>query len=178
MIMLKNLLGLKERASPGTQAYALAVDRARDRAFYLEHGVADRIDARFELYTLHVLLLVLRLRDEDTAGARDAAQDLFDTYVSALDNTMRELGVGDVAVSKKMRKLGEALYGRMQAYEGPLRAGDVPALAEALQRNVYEGQGGSHADWLAAYAIDCRGRLAGQDVASCLKAPDWAAVSA
>ncbi len=178
MIMLKNLLGLKEKATPGREAYGLAVSRARSREFYVDHGVDDRIDARFELYTLHVLLLVLRLRDEDTPGARDAAQDLFDTYVSALDNALRELGVGDVAVSKKMRKLGEALYGRMQAYETPLRAGDAAGLAEALDRNVYAGAGADHAPWLARYALESRQRLAAQSVESCLKAPDWAGVSA
>lgn len=177
MIMLKNLLGLKEKPSPGREAYGLAVSRARARGFYIDHGVDDRIDARFELYTLHVLLLVLRLRDEDTAPARDAAQALFDTYVSALDNALRELGVGDVAVSKKMRKLGEALYGRMQAYETPLRANDAAGLAEALDRNVYAGAGADHADWLAAYALECRARLAAQPVETCLKAPDWAEVS-
>ncbi|MBB5659484.1 ubiquinol-cytochrome C chaperone family protein [Brevundimonas halotolerans] len=176
--MLKNLLGLREKATPGREAYGLAVARARARDFYVDHGVDDRIDARFELYTLHVLLLVLRLRDEDTAPARDAAQDLFDTYVSALDNALRELGVGDVAVSKKMRKLGEALYGRMQAYETPLRAGDAAGLAEALERNVYAGAGADHAPWLARYALESRQRLAAQSVESCLKAPDWAGVSA
>lgn len=175
--MLKNLLGLRERASPGREAYGLAVSRARAREFYLDHGVEDRIDARFELYTLHVLLLVLRLRDEDTPAARDAAQDLFDTYVSALDNALRELGVGDVAVSKKMRKLGEAVYGRMNAYEAPLRANDTAGLAEALDRNVYAGSGADHAPWLAAYALECRARLAAQPVDACLKTPDWAGVS-
>ncbi|MBL0947526.1 ubiquinol-cytochrome C chaperone family protein [Brevundimonas sp.] len=175
--MLKNLLGLRERASPGREAYGLAVSRARAREFYLDHGVEDRIDARFELYTLHVLLLVLRLRDEDTPAARDAAQDLFDTYVSALDNALRELGVGDVAVSKKMRKLGEAVYGRMNAYEAPLRANDAAGLAEALDRNVYAGSGADHAPWLAAYALECRARLAAQPVDACLKTPDWAGVS-
>lgn len=175
--MLKNLLGLRERASPGREAYGLAVSRARAREFYLDHGVEDRIDARFELYTLHVLLLVLRLRDEDTPAARDAAQDLFDTYVSALDNALRELGVGDVAVSKKMRKLGEAVYGRMTAYEAPLRANDATGLAEALDRNVYAGSGADHAPWLAAYALECRARLAAQPVDACLKTPDWAGVS-
>ena len=176
--MLKNLLGLREKAAPGREAYGLAVTRARAREFYVDHGVEDRIDARFELYTLHVLLLVLRLRDADTPAARDAAQDLFDTYVSALDNALRELGVGDVAVSKKMRKLGEALYGRRQAYETALRADDAVGLAEALDRNVYAGSGAEHAPWLAAYALECRARLAAQPVEACLKSPDWAGVSA
>jgi len=175
--MLKHLLGLREKPNTGRDAYGHAVARARAREFYLDHGVDDRIDARFELYTLHVLLLVLRLRDEDTPDARDTAQDLFDTYVSALDNALRELGVGDVEVSKKMRKLGEALYGRMQAYETPLRAGDAEGLSGALDRNVYAHKGGDHAVWLAGYALDCRKRLAAQDVKSCLTLPDWAEVS-
>ncbi len=176
--MLKKLLGLHDRASAGRAAYDLAVSRARSREFYVDHGVEDRIDARFELYTLHVLLLVLRLRDEDTSEGRDAAQDLFDTYVSALDNTLRELGVGDVEVSKKMRKLGEALYGRMQAYETPLRAGDSNGLAEALDRNVYGGKGADHAAWLAAYALTSSERLAAQDFRDALSAPNWAEIAA
>ena len=176
--MLKKLLGLRDRASAGRAAYDLAVSRARDRAFYVDHGVEDRIDARFELYTLHVLLLVLRLRDEDTTQGRDAAQDLFDTYVSALDNTLRELGVGDVEVSKKMRKLGEALYGRMQAYETPLRAGDSSGLAEALDRNVYGGKGADHAAWLSDYALTSRERLANQAFREALSAPNWAEIAA
>ncbi len=176
--MLKKLLGLRDRASAGRAAYDLAVSRARDRAFYVDHGVEDRIDARFELYTLHVLLLVLRLRDEDTTEGRDAAQDLFDTYVSALDNTLRELGVGDVEVSKKMRKLGEALYGRMQAYETPLRAGDAEGLTEALDRNVYGGKGADHAAWLADYALTSRERLANQPFREALTSPNWVEIAA
>ena len=83
--MLKNLF--KPRSGPriGDDLYVRAVAQARNPAFYTRLGVADRIDARFELYTLHVLLLVLRLRDEATVQGRDAAQDVFDVYVSALD---------------------------------------------------------------------------------------------
>ena len=111
MIMLQNLFRPRPRERLGEALYDLAVRQARDPAFYTTMGVADRIDARFELYTLHVLLLVMRLRDQ---GEREAetAQLLFDTYVSALDHALRELGVGDISVGKKMRKLGEALYGR------------------------------------------------------------------
>src|SRR5690606_26153099 len=137
MIMLQNLFRTHPRERLGQRLYEAAVRQARDPAFYTGLGVADRIDARFELYTLHVLLLVMRLRDEDERGA-DAGQDLFNTYVSALDHALRELGVGDISVGKKMRKLGEALYGRMTAYEAPLREGDVEALAAGLARNVYE----------------------------------------
>lgn len=153
--------------------YALAVQQARAPAFYTTLGVADRIDARFELYTLHVLLLVLRLRDDGEAGASEA-QALFDVYVSSLDHALRELGVGDISVGKKMRKLGEAVYGRMTAYEGPVRSGDVDALATALSRNVYETESAVHAPALARYAIASRATLAAQSLGGVMTAPAWA----
>lgn len=173
--MLQNLFRSISRERLGQPLYVLAVDQARDPVFYARLGVADRIDARFELYTLHVLILVLRLRDEGEEGV-EAAQALFNTYVSALDHALRELGVGDVSVGKKMRKLGEALYGRMTAYEGPLRAGDREALAAALDRNVFEGAAPEAASTLAAYALASRERLARQTFKAVTTAPDWAEV--
>ncbi|MGZ9100269.1 MAG: ubiquinol-cytochrome C chaperone family protein [Brevundimonas sp.] len=176
MIMLQNLFRPRVRDRLGEALYERAVRQARDPAFYTTLGVADRIDARFELYTLHVLLLVMRLRDEGDRGA-DAGQDLFNTYVSALDHALRELGVGDVSVGKKMRKLGEALYGRMTAYEGPLRDGDAPALAGGLARNVYESEAAATGAALATYALASRERLAAQSFDAVVKAPAWAEVT-
>ena len=100
--MLKNLFRSRERTRPGLALYEAAVAQARQPGFYRELSVADRIDARFELYTLHVLLLVMRLREEpapNTQGGAEAGQDLFDVYVSALDNSLRELGVHDVTMA-------------------------------------------------------------------------------
>ncbi|RZJ30756.1 MAG: ubiquinol-cytochrome C chaperone, partial [Brevundimonas sp.] len=108
----------------------------------------------------------------------DAGQQLFDTYVSALDHTLRELGVGDVSVGKKMRKLGESLYGRMTAYETPLRDGDEALLAERLARNVLESETPSDGAVLAAYALASRARLAAQPFEAVTKSPDWAEVKA
>ncbi len=173
MIMLQNLFRSHPRERLGEALYGLAVSQARDPAFYTTMGVADRIDSRFELYTLHVLLLVMRLRDEGQPGA-EAGQALFDTYVSALDHALRELGVGDISVGKKMRKLGEAMYGRMTAYEPSLRDGDAAALAEGLARNVFESDKPEAGTALAAYALASRARLAAQDFAAVTKQPDWA----
>lgn len=154
--------------------YAACAAQARRPVFYTDMGVPDRIDARFELYTLHVLLLLLRLRNEGQAGA-DTAQDLFDTYVSALDNTLRELGVGDVAVGKKMRRLGEAMYGRMMAYETALLAGDQDALAAALSRNIVEsGETTPQMRAMADYAMRARAALADQPSDSVMASPAWA----
>ena len=176
MIMLQNLFRTHPRQRLGEPLYEAAVRQARDPAFYTRLGVADRIDARFELYTLHVLLLVMRLRDDDERGV-EAGQDLFNTYVSALDHALRELGVGDVSVGKKMRKLGEALYGRMTAYEAPLRDGDAAQLAARLARNVYETEDAASGERLAAYALASRAQLATQTIDAVVDAPRWAEVS-
>jgi len=177
MIMLQNLFRTRPRERLGEALYELAVRQARHPAFYTAMGVADRIDTRFELYTLHVLLMATRLRDEGEVGA-DTAQLLFDTYVSALDHALRELGVGDISVGKKMRKLGEAMYGRMMAYEPPLRAGDRAGLAEGLARNVFERDDPESGEALAAYALESRARLAAQDFKAVTTAPDWAEIKA
>ena len=174
--MLKNLFKPRSGARVGDHLYAQAVSQARHAAFYTRLGIADRIDARFELYTLHVLLLVLRLRDEKTVQGQETAQALFDVYVSALDHALREEGVGDISVGKKMRKLGEALYGRMTAYEAPLRNGGEVALAEALARNVYAGVGAEHAGELARYALAVRAVLGTQAFTDVLAKPTWTEV--
>ena len=170
--MLQKLFRPRPTERIGLSLYSKAVDQARDPAFYTSMGVKDEIDARFELYTLHVLLLILRLRDDGERGA-EIAQDLFDVYVSALDNALRELGVHDVTMAKKMRKLGEALYGRMTAYEAPIRAVDPAALSEALARNVHESDEGGSARALAEYALAARRALASQSVDQVLVAPRW-----
>lgn len=177
MIMLQNLFRTRPRERLGEPLYELAVRQARDPGFYTRMAVADRIDARFELYTLHVLLLVMRLRDEGEAGA-EAAQALFDVYVSALDHALRELGVGDISVGKKMRKLGEAMYGRMTAYEPPLRSADAAGLAAGLARNVFESDDPAAGEALTAYALASRARLAAQDFKAVTTRPDWAEIKA
>lgn len=164
--LLQNLLRPRTSRQAGERLYAAAVDQARRSEFYTVSGVPDRIDARFELYTLHVLLLTMRLRSEGEAG-HAAAQDLFDAYVSALDNALRELGVGDISMARKMRTLGEALYGRMTAYAPLLETGDADALAAALARNVLGADAGvERAAPLAAYALCARDELARQSFAA------------
>lgn len=175
--MLQKLFRPRVDLRAGETLYAKAVDQARLADFYTRLGVADRIDARFELYTLHVLLLVMRLKDEGPYGA-ELAQKMFDTYVGALDDTLRELGVGDLAIAKKMRKLGEALYGRMKTHEVALRADDEHGLAESLARNIYETEEATIARPLARYALTTRRALAAQSLEQVLADPRWAEITA
>lgn len=170
--MLKTLFRPRAEIRQAETLYARVVDQARQPAFYTTLATPDRIDARFELYTLHVLLLHMRLRAEGEQGS-EIGQRLFDTYVSALDDSLRELGVGDLSVAKKMRKLGEALYGRMKAYETPLAAGDADGLALALARNVHASEDAATGAALAEYALAARDGLAGQALDDLLDATAW-----
>lgn len=170
--MLRQLFGARPNRDLGEHLYAQAVEQARSPAFYTTLGVSDRIDARFELYIVHVLLVIMRLRDEGEEGA-EIGQRLFDVFVSALDNTLRELGVGDTSMAKKMRKLGESMYGRMTAYEPTIRAADHEGLAEALVRNVYEGKAPDGGRALASYILDTRSALERQSFAELIRTIRW-----
>ena len=182
--MLNSLLRKRPKSGgPGGQKvgeglYAAVAAQARQPAFYTALGVEDRIDARFELYTLHVLLLILRLRDEPGETGVATAQSLFDVYVSALDNVLRELGVGDISMARKMRTLGEALYGRMTAYEPPVRADDAATLAVHLARNVYASDDPMRAEALTRYALAARIGLAAQPFEQVTTSPQWPEIAA
>ena len=83
-------------------------------------GVADTIDGRFEMIVLHLFLVLNRLKGE---GVEDLRQNLTDEFFSDMDRSLRELGVSDVAVGKKVRKIAESYYGRVTAYDRALSGG-------------------------------------------------------
>ena len=143
----------------GEKLYEAAIGQARQVAFYADLGAPDTVEGRFELYTLHVVLVLHRLKGQGPL-AGETAQGLFDTYVQALDDALREMGVGDLSVGKKMRKLGEAFYGRAKAYQAALEAGDRAALTALIGRTIYAGDSAGAADQLAGYVDRSAARLA------------------
>ncbi len=152
----------------GEALYASAARQARQPAFYASLGVADSAEKRFELLTLHVTLIVLRLRGQGEA-AGETSQHLFDTFVQALDDALREMGVGDLSVGKKMRKLGEAFYGRARAYEEALAAlPDDSALKDLIARTALDETDPSKAATLADYVSRTRESLDGQSLSDLL----------
>ncbi len=90
---------------------------ARHVRFYENMGVADTIDGRFEMIVLHLFLVLNRLKGE---GVEDLRQNLTDEFFADMDRSLRELGVSDVAVGKKVRKIAESYYGRVTAYDRAL----------------------------------------------------------
>jgi cytochrome b pre-mRNA-processing protein 3 len=162
---LLRLFGRKRWERTGFALYTEAVRAARDPYFYAELGVPDTMDGRFDMIGLFVFLLIDRLHKEGRSGA-ELAQAVFDAMFLDMDMTLRELGVGDMAVGRRVKAMWEALNGRSRAYEGPLASGDVSGLAEALARNVWRGAApGAHAAALADIALRQRRCLAGQNLA-------------
>ena len=123
------------------------VAAVRRASFYTEYGVADTFEGRFELLALHAGLVLRRLNAAEPPGPA-VAQDLVDAIFGHLDSDLREAGVGDITVPKRMKKLAEAFLGRSSAYDLALRQ-DPEALAAALARNVFAGR--SDGTRLAAY---------------------------
>ncbi|WP_157138973.1 ubiquinol-cytochrome C chaperone family protein [Asticcacaulis biprosthecium] len=124
----------------GDRLYVACVAQARLPRFYLDYGVADEIGARFELLTLHVVMVVTRLKSEKTEQADDTAQALFDSFLLALDTTLREQGTGDLTVPKKMKKIGQVVYTRLARWDDLWRDGaDLAVQADYLARTVFAG---------------------------------------
>ena len=173
--MLNRLFKPRPAQLAGRALYVRVVDQARTPRFYAELGAPDTVEGRFELYSLHTYLLLARLKAQGPVAA-DTAQSLFDTYVKALDDALREMGVGDLSVGKKMRKLGEAFYGRVKSYEEAFEAlPDRAPLEAVLSRTVYAGVE-PRADALAAYVLAQREALAAQPTAHFLEGRvDWSA---
>lgn len=104
--------------------------------FYEEPGARDNFSGRFEMTSLHAALAFRRLRRIGGAG-RDMAQACFDALFDGFDEALRDIGTGDLTVGKKIRKMGEAFYGRAKAYDEALGS-ETPrqALEAALARNL------------------------------------------
>ncbi len=146
--------GRHERA--GFALYGAAVSAAREPAYFERLGVADTLDGRFDLVGLFAALLIRRLRGLPAPGAA-LAQAVFDAMFADMDFNLRELGVGDMSIAKRMKAMWEAFHGRALAYDAPLAAGDAAGLAAALGRNVWRGaapQGAAEALAQAALAQD------------------------
>jgi cytochrome b pre-mRNA-processing protein 3 len=142
----------------GERLYAATVTQARAPALYAELGAPDTPDGRFEVYTLHVLLVLGRLKGEGARTAH-ASQALFDAYLGGLDHGLRELAVGDLSVGKTMRKLGEAFYGRGQALSRALDAPDRGELEGLLRRTVLSADAAADIAPLAAYVLRAKAAL-------------------
>ena len=146
------MLGLfrsKRHERAGFTLYTKAVEAARDPYFYTTLGVPDTLDGRFDLVGVHVFLIIDRLRAAP-APAPAIGQAVFDAMFADMDFNLREMGVGDMSVAKRMKEMWEAFNGRAVTYAAALTA-EPDTLPDALARNVWRGAApAGAADALAA----------------------------
>ena len=162
-MFLTRLFARPSEAEPADALYGLAVTRAREPVFYRDLGVPDTVEGRFEMICLHVYLILRRLRHGSGVANDDGAlgQALFDIMFADIDRSLREMGVGDLGVGRRVKTMAEAFYGRIRAYDEGLAAGE-PALARAITRNVFNSSGSeAQAFALAGYLVESITVLAG-----------------
>ena len=151
--------------------YGMIVTQAREPLFYRDFGVPDTVNGRFDLLVLHLWMVLRRMKSMEGGGAADVSQALFDRFCDDLDANLREMGIGDLAVPKRMQAFGEAFYGRALAYDLALAAGAEP-LAQALCKNILNGKEIENARRLASYVETAIAYLAGLDEAA-LQSGSW-----
>ena len=127
---------------PAETLYQMALSTSRTPAFYTEFGAEDTIDGRFDVLCLCVSLVLFRLRkivrkaNASALVAQDISQNLYDIMFADMDLTLREMGVGDLGVAKRVKIMSEAFTGRLKAYSAAFDEVDESALAAALARNI------------------------------------------
>ncbi|MEM7303522.1 MAG: ubiquinol-cytochrome C chaperone family protein [Pseudomonadota bacterium] len=139
--------------------YGAVVAQARLPALFENHRLPDTYNGRFDVMLLHLFLLSHRLKGED-AKSHELSQQVFDLFLDDMDRTMREQGVGDVSVPKRLKKMSRAFYGRIGAYEAALDQENAAELADSLNRNIYvKSPDEAAATGLANYMIACKHHL-------------------
>ncbi|WP_420411066.1 ubiquinol-cytochrome C chaperone family protein [Roseibium sp.] len=158
------ILGLFRRRTRDAEhkTYCEIVAQARQPVFYSEFLVPDTIDGRFDLIVLHAVLYFRRMQGEGKKVA-EFTQEVFDLFFQDMDGSLREMGVSDTRVPKKVRKMGEAFYGRADAYMSAIDTENVEKLALALGRNIFpENEEPIAQERLARYVIGAAASLASQ----------------
>ena len=143
--------------------YGAIVAQARAPAFYADFGVPDTVEGRFDMVVLHLALLIRRLRSEPE-DLRAVGQQVFDAFCTDMDHNLREMGISDTGLPRRMRQFGEAFYGRVTTYDRALDQSGEADIAAALARNVYRRADAEplHAARLAYYVRTAERQLAGQ----------------
>ena len=160
---LMRYLGRRQRkleGRPAERLYQSILQASRQPNLYTEFEVHDHLDSRFDMLCLHISLLMGRLRMLPEDVHKPLNQELFDRFFADMDFTLREMGVGDLGVGKRVRKMSEAFMGRLVAYTKSLERNDKMELALVLARNIRRSHDSNDADRrMADYVLESRDRL-------------------
>ncbi|HEY0034768.1 MAG TPA: ubiquinol-cytochrome C chaperone family protein [Devosia sp.] len=150
--MIFNLFRKNTATEPVLAIYSAIVAQSRQPVFYAEWLVPDTVTGRFDMISLHMALLFRRLRSE-TGRSKDFSQSVFDLFFRDMDRSLREMGVGDLGVPKRIQKMGNIFFGLLAALSEPMDRNDSQALEAVLSRNIFDGACGSNVEALAAYLL-------------------------
>ena len=162
--MFKALFGRKSAKNDPHVLYGMVVARAREAELYSRFGVPDTIDGRFEMMAMHVYL-VLRYLKRDGNRYADFSQTLFDTFIDDISAGLREAGVGDQTVPKRLQKMSRVFYGRVKAWDEGFDS-NVPfeRLNQTLGKNLYpDGNAPENMNQLTTYFISEHDQLMAMD---------------
>jgi cytochrome b pre-mRNA-processing protein 3 len=137
------VFGLFRRKKKNQQIVAAIYDRltasSRHPALYEAMGAPDTVMGRFEMIAVHMVIF-FRRTGQGGPAVRDLAQEIVDAFFEDIDHSIREIGIGDMGVPKRMKKFARMFYGRYESYAAAIDAGDREALRAALARNIYPPQ--------------------------------------
>lgn len=161
--VLERLIGARDETPH--LVYGALVAQARRPVFYADLGVPDTPEGRYDMIVLHAFVLFERLGGDEKE--RELAQRVFDAMFVDLDRSLREMGVGDLSVPKKIKRMAQAFYGRVGAYEKAFKEGSLAMMTDAVARNLHGGTDAppGAAAAIAEYAFAARDRLASLSLA-------------
>ena len=136
MKILNEFFSFSTEKETAHKLYGVIIEQARQPAFYRDVGVADTFDGRFDLIALHMILVIRRMK-KDVEVTRKLSQALFDYMFDDIDLNLREMGIGDMGVVKRVNKMAKAFYGRLESYDSGISQDDDVALCAALERNLF-----------------------------------------
>jgi cytochrome b pre-mRNA-processing protein 3 len=159
--MFQHIFGRKRQISASVTegVYAAIVAAARQEALYARFMIPDTPLGRFESLSAHLVLFLRRTKDA-AMPLPALAQEIVDMFITDMDHSLRELGIGDAGVPKRMKKLSKMFYGRAEFYGKALDKGNAAELSAALMRNIMPDlEEWPHAHGLALYLISAEEAL-------------------
>ncbi len=168
--MLQGFFRRRQDRRRTAELYRRIVEQARRPAFYLDLGVPDTLDGRFDMVALHVFLVNHRLKDAGPE-ADETARRVMEHMIDDFDESLREMGAGDTGIGRRVKAMLRGVNGRLMAYDQALAAGGGAALEVALDNNLYgtvDPSDPAHLAAMAAYVTACRDALAARPLESVL----------
>ncbi|WP_417581199.1 ubiquinol-cytochrome C chaperone family protein [Pelagibacterium sp.] len=159
--MILSLFRKTKLSEPVYAVYNAIVAQSRREIFYAQWGVSDTLTGRFDMISLHAALVFRRLRSSEKQS-KDFAQNVFDCFFHDMDRSLREMGVGDLSVGKRIEKMGSLFYGMLSNLSSILDSGDRARLIDFVSRNFHAGATDPQVERFADYIVECDTALKSQ----------------